>query len=103
MRKFIVLALVAAFVVAAVPTTAQAFPYLAPGEASRAVGQRLHSEWNNIRTGTLRSRCYMARYPSLRRCAYSYRSDYGDRWCGTMSVRETATSYITRILSDNRC
>ena len=102
MRKFILLVLVAASVAAVVPTTAQAFPYLSAGEAARAVGQRLHSEWSNIRTGTLRASCYLARSPNLRRCTYTYRAA-GSRWCGLMSVRETSTSYITRLIDDYRC
>ena len=102
MRKFIVLAVVAMAVLAAVPTTAMAWPYLSAGEASRAVGQRLHSEWD-VRAGSLSSRCQMVRYPNLRRCYYTYRAAGAGRWCGVMAVRETDRSYITRILEDYRC
>lgn len=104
MKRIIVTLCVAAVVIAAVPAGAHAFPYLGSGEAAKAVGQRLHSEWNNIRRGSLRATCpALPGKPNLRRCYYSYRTTASARWCGSMSVRELWDRYITRFLSDDRC
>jgi hypothetical protein len=106
MKRFIVLMAVAAIVIAAVPTVAEAFPRLGAGEAARATGHRIRSEWNGVIPGTLRARCPLVRSsPNLRRCYYTYRMRGANRgrWCGVMSVRETYNTYYTRILRDYRC
>jgi hypothetical protein len=97
---------VAAIVIAAVRTVPKAFPRLTAGEAARATGQRIRSEWNGVIPGTLRASCPLVRPSSnLRRCYYSYRMSGANRgrWCGVMSVRETYNAYYTRTLRDYRC
>jgi hypothetical protein len=104
MKRIVLLACVALVVASAVPTVAQAFPYLSGGEAAQQVGVRLHSEWNNIRRGSLRASCpALPGKPNLRRCYYSYRTTSGARWCGSMAVREMWDRYYTRFLTDYRC
>ena len=106
MKRCIAVAVVAAAVlVAAVPASAQAGPYLGAGEAASTAGRIIHSEWTGIRPGSGSFNCPRVRgRRDYRVCYTSYRTRNGGCWWTDIGIRKKwGGGYRYRILFDVRC